>query len=180
MRNLSIKNYKYDKKYLIAVFITLLCAIISGIVLYIFADVNIYFKNFAEEYVFFVFNFKNGDLIFSHLLSELLFLYIFFLIGYCTKFKYLTLIFIFIRGLYFAVYTAILIELNAFGGITVAILVFIPTSVFSIIFCCITAETCKSINKKIVFFVPAVFAVFNTLILLLLINVVFRVVIVIV
>ena len=53
MRNLSFKNYKWDKKYLIAVFITLLCAIISGIVLYIFANVNIYFKNFAEEYVFF-------------------------------------------------------------------------------------------------------------------------------
>lgn len=180
MRNLSFKDYKWDKKYLIAVLITFLCAVISGIVLYIFVNINIYFKNFAEEYIFFVFNFKNGDLIFSHLLSELLYVYVFFLIGYFTKFKYLTLIFIFIRGLYFAVYTAILIELNAFGGITVAILVFIPTSLISIIFCCFVTETCKSINKKFVFLIPLGFAVLNTLIMLLLINVVFRVVIVIV
>lgn len=180
MRNLSFKDYKWDKKYLIAVTITFLCAIISGIILYIFVNINIYFKNFAENYIFYVFNFKNGNLIFSHFLSELLYVYVFFLIGYFTKFKYFTLIFIFIRGLYFAVYTAILIELNAFGGITVAILVFIPTSVISLIFCCIITETCKSINKKFVFIIPAVFAVLNTLILLFLVNVLFRVVIVIV
>lgn len=180
MRNLSFKDYKWDKRYLTAVLITFICAIISGVVLYIFVNINIYFKNFAQDYAFYVFNFKNGNIIFPHLLSEILYLYLFFFVGYCTRFKYVTLIFIFIRGLYFAVYSAILIELNAFGGITVAILVFIPTSLFSIIFCCIIAETCKSINKKYVFFIPAVFAVINTLIMLLLINVVFRVVIVIV
>ena len=180
MRNLSFKDYKWDKKYLYAVLITSICAIISGIVLYIFVNINIYFKNFTEEYVYYIFNFKNGDLIVPHFLSELLYAYVFFLIGYFTKFKYLTLVFVFIRCMYFAVYTAILIELNAFGGITVAILVFIPISIISIVFCCIITETCNSLNKKIVFFVPLIFAVLNTLILLLLVNLLFRVVIVIV
>ncbi len=180
MRNLSFKGSKCDLRYLIAVIITFLCAIICGIILYKVATINIYFKDFAEDYVYYVFNFKNTKLIFSHILSELLYIYIFFLIGYFTRFKYLTLIIVFIRGLYFAVYAAILFELVTFGGITVAILVFIPTSVISLVFCWIAAEFCKIINKKYVFFVPAALALINTVVLIVLVNIVFRVVIVIV
>ena len=127
MRNLSFNECKCDLRYLIAVIITFICAIICGIVLYKVASINIYFKNFAEDYVYYVFNFKNSKLIFSHILSELIYIYLFFIIGYFTRFKYLTLILVFIRGLYFTVYVAILFELVTFGGITVAILVFIPT-----------------------------------------------------
>ena len=180
MRNLSFSKFKCDKKYLIAVLVTLLCAIICGIVLYINVNINIYFSYFAEEYIYCVFNFKNASIIFSHLLSELFYVYLFFLIGYFTKFKYFTLIFIFIKGMYFTIYSAILIAFNSFGGITVAVLVYIPTSIISFIFCILTVETCKIINKRYVFFIPAVFALLNTLILIVLINVVFRVVIVIV
>lgn len=180
MRNLSFKGCKCDLRYLIAVIITFLCAVICGIVLYKTVSINIYFKNFTENYVFYVFNFKNSKLIFSHILSELIYIYIFFLICYFTKFKYLTLIIIFIRGLYFAVYAAILFELVTFGGITVAILVFIPTYLISLVFCWVTAEFCKSINKKYVFFLPAILALANTIIMVILVNVVFRVVIVIV
>lgn len=180
MRNLSFKGCKCDLRYLIAVIITFLCAIICGIVLYKVATINIYFKNFAEDYVYYVFNFKNSKIIFSHLLSELIYIYIFFLIGYFTRFKYLTLIIVFIRGLYFAVYAAILFELVTFGGITVAVLVFIPTYLISLFFCWLTAESCKNINKKFVFFLPAVLALVNTVVMVVLVNVVFRVVIVIV
>lgn len=180
MRNLSFKGFKWDKKYLIAVFITFLCSIICGIVLYIFVNLSIYFENFASNYIFYIFNFRNGNLIFPHLISELLYIYIFFLICFFTKFKYLTLIVVFIRGLYLTIYAAILFGLNSFGGITVALLVFIPTSLISLFFCLLTAETCKCINKRFVFFIPALLAVVNTVILLLLVNVVFRVVIVIV
>ncbi|MDE5721944.1 MAG: hypothetical protein K2I30_04295, partial [Clostridia bacterium] len=150
------------------------------IVLFKVVNINIYFKEFTSDYVYYVFNFKNSKLLFTHILSEIFYLYVFFLIGYFTKFKYLTLIFVFIRGLYFAVYTSILFSMNAFGGITVAIIVFIPTSLISIIFCCATVELCKIVNKKFCFALPAVLALINTLILLILVNIVFRVVIVIV
>lgn len=180
MRNLFFCGFKWDKKYLIAVLITLICAIISGIVLYIFANVNIYFENYAHDYVFYVFNFKNGSLIFPHLLSEVLIIYLVFVISYFTKLKYLTLVVFFIRGIYFAVYTAILIELNTFGGITVAIFVFIPVSLCSVLFCIFVIDTCKILNKKILFFVPVILAVVNTLLFIIQINIVFRLVIVIV
>ena len=180
MRNLSFKGFKCDKRYIIAVIITLICSIICGIVLFNLVNVNIYFKEYASDYVFYVFNFKSSKLLFTHILSEIFYLYIFFLIGYFTKFKYLTLILIFIRGLYFAIYVSILFSMNAFGGITVAIIVFIPTSIISLIFCCATVEICKVVDKKICFALPAILALINTLILLILVNVVFRVVIVIV
>ncbi|MDE6105326.1 MAG: hypothetical protein K2G38_06585, partial [Clostridia bacterium] len=169
-----------DKRYIIAVIITLICSITCGIVLFNLVNINIYFKEYASDYVFYVFNFKSSKLLFTHILSEIFYLYIFFLIGYFTKFKYLTLILIFIRGLYFAIYVSILFSMNAFGGITVAIIVFIPTSIISLIFCCATIELCKVVDKKICFALPAILALINTLILLILVNVVFRVVIVIV
>lgn len=180
MRKFSFKEYKCDKKFLIAAIIALICAIICGIVLYKLVNINIYFKEFASDYIFYIFNFKNSKLLFTHILSEIFYLYLFFLIGYYTKFKYISLILIFIRCLYFSVYTCILIGLNAFGGITVAVLVFIPTSLSSLILCFLTVELCRIIDKKYCFALPAVFALINTLILTLLVNVAFRAVIVIV
>lgn len=180
MRNLSFFGCKLDSKYFFTTILTLICAIISGIVLYKCANISIYFLEFTQNYIFIIFNFQNVELIFPHILSELFYAYLFFLIGYFTKYKYLTLILVFIRGLYFAVYTAILIELNAFGGITVAILIFIPTSLLSVCIDFIIVECCKIINRKYVFFMPAVLALTDTLILLLLLNIVFRIIIVIV
>lgn len=180
MRNLSFNGYKWDKKYFIAVTVTLICAIISGIVLFKFGNLSVYFVNFANDYVYFVFNFKNGSIIFPHILSELFYLYLFFLIGYCTRFKYITLIFVFVRGMLFTVYACILLCAAAFGGISVAIIVFIPAGLISLMCCTFTADVCKSVNKKYVFIMPAVFAVINTIALIILINVVFRVIIVIV
>lgn len=180
MRILSFKDCKWDKKYIIAALITLLAAIICGIVLYIFANINSYFQNFATDYIYYIFNFKNSSLIFPHLLSELIYLYLFFLIAYFTKLKYLTLIILFLRTLYFTLYAAILIALNSIGGVTVAVFIFIPTAVISLALCILCAETCKSISGKYAFCAPAVFAVADTLIMVLLLNVIFRVVIIIV
>lgn len=180
MRNLSFFGCKIASKYFLTTIITLICSIISGIVLYKCANISIYFQEYTQNYVYLIFNFQNIDLIFPHILSELFYIYLFFLIGYFTKFKYLTLILVFIRGLFFSVYIAILFELNAFGGITVAIFVFIPTTLVSFFMDCLIVECCKILNKKYVFFAPAILALINTLILLILVNVVFRIVIVIV
>ena len=180
MRNLSCKEFSCDKKYLIASIITLICSIICGIVLYELSNINVYFVDFANNYIFYVFNFKNGKLIFPRLLVELFYLYLFFLIAYCTKFKFLTLLLLFIRGIVFSIYAAILFSLNSLGGVTVAVLVFIPATVAAMVLSFIVAEFCRIINKKLVFFVPAIFALFDTLLLLILVNLIFRVIIVIV
>ena len=180
MRNLSCSGFKLDKKYLIAFIIALVCSIICGIVLYKCVNISVYFKEYSDNYIFFVFNFNNGGLLFPHFLSEIIYAYLIFLICYFTRFKYLSLIIVFIRGIFFAVYTTILFELSTFGGVTVAIFVFIPTTVTAFVFYFLIVETCKIINTKYVFFMPAVFAVINTLILLLFVNVIFRVIIVIV
>lgn len=180
MRNLSFNGVKADKKYLIAFLIVTLCAIICGIVLFKLISINIYFKNYAKDYVYKVFNFKNGSLIFPHFLSEVFYLCLIFLICRFTKLKYLTLVLIFIRVVYLAFYSAILIAVNALGGVTVAIFVFIPAYLVSLALCYFLAEFSKCINHKFVFLLPVIFAVINTIILLLLVNVVFRVIIVIV
>ncbi len=180
MRNLSFKEFSCDKKYIIASIITIICSIICGIVLYKLSNININFVSFANDYIFFIFNFKNSKLIFPHLLSELFYLYLFFFVAYFTKFKYLTLIILFFRGIYFSVYVAILFSLNSLGGITVAVIVFIPSSLCSLIFCYLIAESCRIINKKYAFFVPAICALINTLIFILLVNLLFRLIIVIV
>lgn len=180
MRNLSFKEFSCDKKYIIASIITLICSIISGVVLYKLSNINIYFVNFANNYIFYVFNFKNSKLLLPHLLVELFYLYAFFAIAYFTKLKFLTLIILFVRGIFFTVYAAILLSLNSLGGVTVAILVFIPASVVSMVLCNLTADFCKIINKKIVVFVPAICALINTLLLIILVNLLFRVIIVIV
>ena len=180
MRNLIFKETACDKRYIIASIITLICSIICGIVLYELSNINIYFVNFANNYIFYVFNFKNSKLIFPHLIVEIFYLYLFFIIAYFSNFKFLTLILLFIRGIFFAIYAAILCSLNSLGGVTVAVLVFIPASIVSMLLCYVIAEFCKIINKKFVFFVPAVFALLNTLLLIILVNLLFRVIIVIV
>ena len=180
MRNLSLFAKNRDKKYFLAFIITLACSIICGIVLFKLVNINIYFKEFTSNYIYYVFNFKNSKLIFTHILSEVFYLYLFFVIGYFTRFKYISLILVFIRGIYFSIYTCILIGMNAFGGITVAVIVFIPASFISLVLCFFTVELCKVIDKRYCFVFPAAFALINTLILVLLVNIVFRVIIVIV
>ena len=180
MRILSFNIKNCDKKYLIAFLIVLICSIICGIVLYTPVVNNIYFIDFGSEYVFNVFTFNNGSLFLSHLLADLIYFYIFFFICYFTKWKYLTLIFLYIRGLFFGLYTVVLLCITTFSGLLVTLLVFIPSTAISLLLCFILAETCKIINRKIVFFLPAILALIDGIILMLLINVLFRIVIIIV
>ena len=180
MRNLSFSVKKCDRRYVLAFIITLLCSIVCGIVLYKPVITNVYFVNFANDYVYNVFNFKNTPLFFTHLLADVLYFYIFFLICYFTKFKYVTLVFLYLKGLFFGIYTVILICVSSVGGTIVAVFVFIPATVLSFAICCIITEVCKNFDTKYALFVPLVLALIDGIILMLLINVVFRVVIIIV
>ena len=180
MGNLHYHKNICDKRFILAFFIALFCSIICGIVLYKPVTANEYFADFAYEYVYNVFTFNNGPLLLTHILSDLIYLYVFFFVCYFTKFKYLTLILIFLRGLFFGVYTAILIGVNSFGGIIVTFFVFVPATLISLALCLIVSETCKKINKKYALFMPAVLAVADLIIYALLINVLFRIIIIIV
>lgn len=183
MRILSLKGYKWDKKYLIATLVTILCAFICGIVLCIVANVNIYLKNYATDYIFYVYNFNIGGLFGTHFLAELLYIYIFFLLGLFCRTKYVTLIFVFIRSLFFSAYTTILISVGSFGGGLVVFFVFLPCAFLSLIICFFTVEWCKCLKRPLkiyVFLIPAFIALLNCLVLTFLIGVVFRVVIIIV
>lgn len=180
MRNFDLLGYKCDKKLLLAYAIVLICSIISGIVLCVLLNFNIYFINYASEYVSNVFNFNNFQLLFIRLLSALLYCYLFLLICYFTRYKYLVLVFVFLRGLIASVYAVIMVSVGAFGGVLVAVFVFVPSTLVSLFLCYFVCDCCKNINKKYLVWFPAAVALTDTLILLALVNVVFRVVIIIV
>lgn len=180
MRNFNCGCYKWDKKYCLAFVIVLFCAIICGIVLYKPVISNIYFINFTSEYVFNVYNFRNSALLLSHLLSDLIYLYLTYFICCFTKFKFLTLIFVFMRGLFFGVYAAVLFGVASFGGAIAGIFVFIPSSLVSIALIYVAAEFCKAVNKKYAPFFPLVLALIDCVVYAILINVLFRVAIAIV
>lgn len=180
MRNLLFCKVKWDKKFLLAFMITLICSFICGIVLYKPVTISIYFRDFANIYVYNVFNFKNSSLFLSHFLSDIVYFYIFFAICYFTKLKFLTLFILYLKGLFFGIYFVLLLVASSVGGVLVLIFVFVPASLLSIAFCYIVSEICKSIDVRYVFFTPAVFALIDAIVLMLLVNVVFRVVIIIV
>lgn len=180
MRILSFSVKRFDRKYLFAFIITLICSVICGIVLYKTAFNNVYFINFGNDYVYNVFSFNNSPLFFTHLVADAVYFYSFFLICYFTKLKYLTLVFLYIRGLFFGIYAAVLFCITALSGFLVALLVFIPATLISVVVCYFICEECVRCDKKYVFIFPAVLAVTDGIILMLLVNVVFRIIILIV
>jgi len=177
MRNLSFFKLKCDKRFLMAFVVTLICSIICGIVLYKPVTINFYFIELSEEYVFNVFNFQNGSLLLPHFLAGLIYFYIIFFVCYFTKFKYLTLILTYVKGLFAGIYASLLIACNSFGGVISACLVFIPATLISSILGYFIAENCRSVYKKYAFAVPAVCAVADCLLLFILVNILFRIVV---
>ena len=180
MRILDFKEIKWDKNFFLGTVIVLIFAIISGIVLFKLTTINDYFTNYAEIYVFYVFNFNNGSLFFSHFISELFYLYAVFLIAFFTRFKFPVLIIFFVRCIFATIYFAILCCFCGVGGVIVAIIIYLPSFLISIALCVFIMQSCCAINKKYVFFIPAILALLNSLLLLIIINVLFRIIIVIV
>ncbi len=180
MRNFNFGEFKPDLKYVLAFGITLICSIICGIVLYKPVNCNAYFRDFVSEYVYNVFNFKNVTLAVPHTIADLIYFYILFFVCYLTKFKYVTLVLIFIRGLFLGIYSSLLVVVCAFSGVLVLVLVFLPTSLFSLALCLAIAEGCKKFDKKCASWIPAALAAVSCVVLVLLVNILFRVVIIIV
>lgn len=180
MRIFKTNKLKWDIRFLIVDAIVIIAAIICGIVLYKLNSISNYVYNFANIYIFYVFNFNSGRLFISHILSELIYLYVVFLLAYFTKLKILAYPLLFLRTLFTSLYIAILCSLFGTEGIIVAILVFIPGYICSVAFFIILREQCRQICPPYSYICPAVLALINTIALLLLVNIVFRVIVVIV
>ena len=180
MRILSFRGIKWDKNYLIGIAATFVLATIFGIVLFKIANIGGLIYEYAKDYVVLIFEFENTNLLISHLFRELFYLYAFFLIAYFTKWKILTLIIFFFRTITCVFYCAILFGSLGFSGIMVALIIYIPCFLISSAMCCVVAETCRTINKKYVAIFPAVIAIIDCVVMLVLLNVIFRILIVIV
>ena len=177
MRTFDFSRFKCGKKHILAYGICVILAIIFGIVLCKITQISIYFQNYASEYLYYVFNFKNGSLLFPKLLYEIVYGYVFFLIARFTRFKFLSLPVLFLKCLLNSVYAVILISSGAFGGTIVAVFVFIPSALVSAALNIFLVENCKKFNKRWAPAMPALFAVADTLLLIVLVNILFRVII---
>ena len=180
MRIFNVSKLKWDKKYIIAHIIVIFAAIICGIVLYICAGISVYTYNFADTYVFYVLNFKNVNLFFAHLVVDIFYFYTFFLIGYFTRYKYLTCPILFLKWFFGITYVIILFTCFSIEGIIVALVVFMPSFLISTVFCIFTCEFCKYLKKSFAFLLGAVLALISTTAMIVLVNILFRVLIVIV
>lgn len=180
MRTFNLFSLKWDKTYLIACVAAVFIGIISGIVLYKSDYLGGYFLNFADNYIYYVFMFKNSSLLLRHFLAEVFYLYALFLICFCTKLKFLTLLIYFLRSFFVGVYCTILFTTFSVDGAVVALTVFIPSFLVSILFCTVVCEQCRVIRAPYCFAFPLILALFSSLSFLLIINTIFRIVVVIV
>jgi hypothetical protein len=180
MRIFDFKKIEWDKTFIILSLLTVLLSIMCGIVLYKLVYFDIYLSDYVSDYIFYVFNFKSSKLFFAHLLSELFYFYVIFLIAYFTKLKYLSLLLIFIKCFFAAIYCILLCAVGGVSGLFAAILIFIPTTIISLCLYILLIHACRLIYKKYVFFIPLIFAIAVSLIMLILLNVLFRIIIVIV
>lgn len=174
------KKLSWSKRYLIAFIITLLLSVMSGIVLFIIVGLNSYFENFADIYIYRIFNFKNGKLFFSHFLAEVILFYLVFLISYFTGKKAFTLPVVFFKGFYTAFYTLALCSCFKSGGALAAFIVFVPCSLVSLFCAFVVCEQSRTLKRSYAFFAPLFLSLITSVIFLLFINIIFRVAVVIV
>mgnify|MGYP001778256435 FL=1 len=177
MRTFRLKAIKFEKGYVIAYIVTIILAIITGIVLCVTVQFNPYMQNYASEYIYFVYNFRTLSLFLPCLFYGLVYGYVFFFIGYCTKLRWISLPILFLRGMIGAVYAVLIISVSSFGGVMVAVFVFIPSTLVSLFLNVVLVETVRFFNKRFAPFLPTVFALAGALAECLLLNVLFRVVI---
>lgn len=177
---IDLKLFKWDKKVIICNIIVILIAIISGIVLYITNNFNKNFYNFAKNYINLVFNFKNTTLFFGHFFSDLFYFSIAFLICYFTKYKFFTSALLFIKTFFTVYYLVLLFTLFSVEGIIAVIIVFLPCYLLWVLKFLLIRSSLNVVCKPHVFFVPLLFSLVDAIVLLVLVNMVFRFIVVIV
>lgn len=173
MGNFAFLNCKLDRKYLFAYILAFLCSVMCGIVLCKTTNCNIFLQNVVDEYIYNVFNFLNSAFIFSHICAGLIYFYLIFLISRFTKFKYLTLICVFIRGIFFGLYCCILCS-TSFSGVIVCVFVYLPTNFISFALGWLVASVAVTRDLAYALAYPAGFAAADLVIFLIFLNIIFR------
>lgn len=180
MRIYRFRGKEIENDFIVSAIICSIVAIMSGIVLAIIVGFDDYFYNFADIYIFYVFNFKNGSLFGGRFLSELLFLYCVFFLVRATHSRYPALIFIFFRLFFSAFYVSVLFAAFRTEGALVAIFVFLPCSILSVLLIFITAFVCEGKLRPVSYCIPGALALLSSLLLLLVVNILFRAIVIIV
>lgn len=180
MRIFNCDKLKWDNKFVIGTIIALILSIISGIVLFKLSNFNNYAYNFADIYIFYIFNFKNGQLFLGHILSNIFYFYSVFLICYFTKLKALGYILLYVKALFGVFYCAVLFAFFGSEGMIVALIVFIPSFLVSLGLYLLILEQCRFLCRPFSYFAPAVCGLISSAVLMILVNLIFRVVVVIV
>lgn len=180
MRIYHFKGKDIESTFIFAAICVAIAAIISGIVLFITVGINDYFYNFADIYIFYAFNFKNGSIFISRFFNEAVYLYAVFFIVRATRTRYAVLPFIAIRLFIAAFYGAVLFGVFFTEGAIVALFVFLPSCAVSLALILISAFICDGKLRGCAYALPLIFALISALASLVLLNVVFRTVIIIV
>lgn len=177
MRAFRFSELRWDKKYIIAYIITIFLAIICGIVLFNITIMSIYLQNYASEYIYYVYNFKNGTLILQRLLYGVVYGYAFFAIAFFTRRRYFAVPVLFLKAGLCTIYACVLVSIGGFAGVLTVIFMFIPSSLISLFSNIFLLENCTSFGRGVAPFLPLILTAADMIIFLLLLNVVFRVVI---
>ncbi len=177
MRAFSFFELRWDKGYIIAYIITIILAIISGIILCKITLMGIYLQNYAAEYIYYVYNFHNGTLALQRILYGLVYGYALFCIAYFTRHKFFVIPILFLKTGLCSIYAYLIITSSGFLGVLAVIFMFIPSAIFSLFLNIFLIENCKTFGKAVSPFLPLILTAIDTIIFLILLNIVFRVVI---
>jgi hypothetical protein len=170
----------FDKKFFILSLIAIICGTMCGIIVSLSTSIGNYLGKYATYYVKYIYKFNNEALLFPYLGHTLLFCFIFWVFSFLKPAKILSFIVFLVRSFFFGVYLILLITYGDVGGVIVILLVFVPMSVISIL-CCFICLNSKCFHlQKLSFLLPLCLSLAAFLIFVLLLNVIFRFVVVIV
>jgi hypothetical protein len=151
-----------------------------GIVLAIAVYLGDYLGKFATYYIRYCYRFDSGALLAPYFFHCLVFCYVFFGLSYAGKWKYSSLLFVFIRAFFFGIYLVLLFTVGAFSGAICCIFVFVPSFILSLFAMLLCMEIRFLLSNKLAFLFPLGISACALLIYTLLIHVLFRLIVVIV
>ena len=177
MRAFRFFELKWDKRYIIVYIVAIILAIICGVVLCKTTHMSLDLQNYAAEYIYYIYNFHNGTLVVQRILYGLVYGYALFCIAYLTRWKFFVVPVLFLKAGLSTVYAYMLISTAGFTGVMAVIFMFVPSAVVSLILNIFLIENCNSFGRGVAPFLPLIVTASEVIIFLLLLNVVFRVVV---
>lgn len=180
MRIFDKDAINWNKKEIFCCVLVVILAVMCSIVLYITNNFSVYLYNFVKNYIYSVFNFNNAALFFGQFLTNLFYYFLALLFCRFKKVRYLYLIVIFVKTLFTFYYFVALFIIFSLEGVIAAFIVFLPCYIFFMVkffFLC-TQSAC--IERRYKLFSPVIFVLCDGIFILVLVNLIFRFIVVIV